>query len=63
MGSFYCQLALPGLESPGGGTSISTLIVVGRLVLIVVWVLLCEHVLFSALTGWTVTSCFKFRIA
>lgn len=38
MGSFYRQL-----ESPGGGTSISTLIVVGRLVLIVGWVLLCEQ--------------------
>lgn len=37
MGSFYRQLALPGLESPGGGTSILTLIVVRRLVLIVGW--------------------------
>lgn len=37
MDSFYAQLALPGLESPGGGTSILTLIVVRRLVLIVDW--------------------------
>lgn len=37
MGSFYRQLALPGLESPRGGTSILTLIVVRRLVLIVGW--------------------------